>query len=402
MMERRLSVYSAAVEKELQRILHYWSTEAIDRQQGGFLGRISNFNVAVADAPKGAVLNARILWTFAAACRLKGDPFMLDQAGRAYDYFVNHFIDVDYGGVYWTVDASGQPLDTKKQVYAVAFAIYGLSEYFMVSGDETAKVQAIDMFRDLLKYSYDEKDGGFLEALDREWNVLEDLRLSDKDANEKKTMNTHLHILEAFSNLYRIWPDEELKQHIRMLLQNFTGHIIDAASSHMVLFFDEHWNRKSQVISYGHDIEASWLLLEAAEVIGDEVWIQRLRDSALEMARAALRGLDENGGMYYELNIRTGHLDREKQWWVQAEAMVGFFNAWQLNSDERFLEASLSCWKFVDQRLLDKVQGEWFWGIDENDSVMVNEDKVGLWKCPYHNSRACIELIKRISLQAHE
>lgn len=397
MMLKVLTAYATAVDEELQRILNYWTTAVPDLQRGGFLGRISYFNVPVPDSPKGAVLNARILWSFAAAYRLEGKPAMLDQAGRAYDYFVSHFVDADYGGVYWTVDAEGLPLDTKKQVYAVAFAIYALAEYFMASGNETAKAHAIAMFQDLLKYSYDENHGGFLEALDREWKALDDLRLSDKDANEKKTMNTHLHVLEAFSNLYRIWPDEKLKQHVDMLLQNFTGHIIDTASGHMVLFFDEHWNQKSHVISYGHDIEASWLLLEAAEVIGDEVWIQKLRVLALEMAEAALDGLDEDGGMYYELNARKGHLVREKHWWVQAEAMVGFFNAWQLSADERFLESSLACWKFVDQQLLDKERGEWFWGINEDGAVMVHEDKVGLWKCPYHNSRACIELIKRIS-----
>lgn len=392
--QTELSAYHAELSEELQEILHYWATVVPDHQGGGFAGKVSNDNVVDPGAPKGAVLNARILWSFAAACNLEGTAGSLEQANRAYDYLIRHFVDARYGGVFWTVDASGNPLDTKKQVYAVAFAIYALAEYFMASGLEAAKAHAIAMFHDLLRYSYDEEKGGFFEAFDQEWGPLADLRLSEKDANEKKTMNTHLHVLEAFTNLYRIWPDQELEQHIYLLLRNFTEHIIDADSGHMVLFFDEHWNRKSEVVSYGHDIEASWLLLEAAELTGNEEWIQKIKATALRMATAALEGLDKDGGMFYEME--QGHLIREKHWWVQAEAMVGFFNAWQLSADPGFLAASVNSWKFVKQNLLDKQHGEWFWGTNENGAVMPNEDKAGLWKCPYHNSRACMELIKRI------
>ena len=393
-----LTAYRTELSEELQEILHYWGTVVPDHQRGGFAGKVNNENVVDPGAPKGAVLNARILWSFAAAYHLEGEVGSLEQADRAYDYLIRHFMDTRYGGVYWTLDASGNPLDTKKQVYAVAFAIYALAEYFMATRLEAAKTHAITMFQDLLKYSYDRENGGFFEAFDREWGPLADLRLSVKDANEKKTMNTHLHVLEAFTNLYRIWPDQELKQHICLLLGNFTEYIIDADSGHMVLFFDEHWNRKSAVISYGHDIEASWLLLEAAEVTGDEEWIQKIKVWALAMATAALEGLDKDGGMYYEFDVEQAQLIREKHWWVQAEAMVGFFNAWELNADPGFLAASMNGWTFVKQNLLDKQHGEWFWGINENGAVMPNEDKAGLWKCPYHNSRACIELIKRIEI----
>jgi mannobiose 2-epimerase len=401
-MENRLSAYRAELRDELHQILDYWTTVVPDHKGGGFLGKISNDNIPDTAAPKGAVLNARILWSFAAAYNLEGKAGSLEQADRAYDYFIHHFMDNRYGGVFWTVDAAGNPLDTKKQVYAVAFAIYSLAEYLMASGLEAARVHAIAMFRDVIKYSYDQQNGGFFEAFDRKWAPLADLRLSAKDANEKKTMNTHLHVLEAFTNLYRIWQDQELKQHIYLLLGNFTEYIVDADSGHMILFFDEYWNRKSTVVSYGHDIEASWLLLEAAEVTGDEEWIQKIKVWALAMATAALEGLDKDGGLYYELEVEQAHLIREKHWWVQAEAMVGFFNAWQLNADPRFLAASMNGWKFVTQKLLDKQHGEWFWGISKDGTVMSNEDKAGLWKCPYHNSRACIELIKRISAERQE
>lgn len=395
-MVKKLSEYAKVLDQELHRILDYWSDVVPDPVYGGFLGQIDNENIPDFKAAKGAVLHARILWSFSAGYHHANKPEWLEQAHLAYDYLISNFLDSEYGGVYWTVNYEGVPLDTKKQVYAVAFAIYGLSEYFMVSGKQEAKEIAISLFQDLLKYSYDNQAGGFFEAFDRQWQPMDDLRLSEKDANEKKTMNTHLHVLEAFANLYRIWPDELLKKHIDLLLSNFSSHIIDSNTGHLVLFFDENWNRRSEVISYGHDIEAAWLLLEAAEIIADENRIEEFRILSLQMAGAALKGVDRYGGMYYELDTQHAHLNAEKHWWVQAEAMVGFFNAWQLSPDDQFLSASLSCWIFIERKLLDKKYGEWFWGVDEHGEVMENQDKAGLWKCPYHNSRACLELIKRI------
>ena len=389
--------YAEELEVELGNILKYWMEIAPDRNGGGFFGRINNSNVVDMSAPKGAVLNARILWSFSAAYRLQNNVAYLNYANKAYDYFIHHFADNNYGGVYWTVDAEGNPLDTKKQVYAIAFAIYALCEYFMASGQESAKQHAVEMYMDLIRYSYDADQGGFLEAFNQQWQAMDDLRLSDKDANEKKTMNTHLHILEAFTNLYRIWPEATLHQHIAELLNMFTRHIINPQTGHLTLFFDENWKVRSHDISYGHDIEASWLLLEAAEVIGDLGWIEAMQKNALKLAEASLEGVDADGAMWYEMNDAKNHLGREKHWWVQAEAMVGFFNAWQLSANENFLNASLKTWGFVKTKLLDPVYGEWFWGLDEAGFVMNNQDKAGLWKCPYHNSRACIELMKRIS-----
>lgn len=395
-MVKKLSEYAKVLNQELHQILDYWSAVVPDPLYGGFLGQIDNENIPDFKAAKGAVLHARILWSFSAGYKHASKPEWLEHANRAYDYLISHFLDREYGGVYWTVNYDGTPLDTKKQVYAVAFAIYGLSEYFMVSGKQEAKEIAIGLFKDLLKYSYDNWAGGFFEAFDRQWQPMDDLRLSEKDANEKKTMNTHLHVLEAFANLYRIWPAEPLKKHIGLLLSNFSSHIIDRKTGHLVLFFDENWNRKSEIISYGHDIEAAWLLLEAAEIITEESRIEEFRVLSLQMASASLTGVDRYGGMYYELDVQHAHLNTEKHWWVQAEAMIGFFNAWQLSHDEQFLSFSLSCWTFVERKLLNKKYGEWYWGIDEHGQVMETQDKAGLWKCPYHNSRACLELIKRI------
>ncbi|HKG05210.1 MAG TPA: AGE family epimerase/isomerase [Pedobacter sp.] len=389
--------YAAELKTELKNILTYWMEYTPDHVNDGFYGQISSNNEVVHDAARGAVLNARILWSFSGAYNLSPDERYLNMADRAYRYIAAHFLDKNYGGVYWTVDAAGNPLDTKKQIYAIAFTIYAFSEYFMASGHEVAREHAVDLYRDLVKYSLDTERGGYYEAFSRTWEPIADLRLSDKDANEKKTMNTHLHVLEAFTNLYRIWPDEELKLRILELLHDFTSHIIDPETGHLRLFFNENWNSRSAVISFGHDIEAAWLLLEAAEVIDDREWTERLKVLAVKMAHAAAEGLDADGGLWYERDSSSTHIIKEKHWWVQAEAMVGFYNAWQISSEPLFLGHAEKGWKFIKAHIIDHEQGEWFWGIQEDGSLMPGEDKAGLWKCPYHNSRACIELIRRIN-----
>lgn len=396
-MNRYLFDYKMEMREELRNILYYWASHTVDEKNGGFWGRLNNENVADEAAPKGSVLNARILWSFSAAFHLTEDLLFLQMAERAYKYFVSHFIDPVHGGVYWTVDSAGQPLDTKKQIYAIAFAVYGLSEYVIAAGDDNARDQAIALYRSIMSYSYDPQYGGYLEALSRDWKEADDLRLSEKDANEKKTMNTHLHVLEAFTNLYRIWPDTSLRNDIKDLLGVFIDHIVDPETGHLILFFDEQWKAKARTVSYGHDIEASWLLLEAAEVIGDSQLVEQLTPICLRMADAASRGLDADGGLWYEYEPDTKHLVHEKHWWPQAEAMVGFFNAWQLSGEDDYLHHSLAAWDFSRRYLLDKTNGEWFWGVDESYGLMPGQDKAGLWKCPYHNSRACIEIIKRIN-----
>lgn len=392
-----LTLYQAELKEELRRILDYWSQYTVDKKNGGFIGRLDNDNNIDEVAPKGVVLNARILWAFSAAVSSgAGNDSYLQLAGRAYSYLKNFFIDREYGGVYWMVDPKGRPCDTRKQIYAIAFVIYGLSEFYKVSTREEVRELAVQLYKELVCFSFDEEKGGYFEAFARDWSSVDDLRLSAKDANEKKTMNTHLHVLEAYTNLFRIWPDNGLKHQILFLLNNFSQYIIDKDTHHLVLFLDENWKRKSSTVSYGHDIEAAWLLLEAAEVVGDFGQVATMRQNALKMAAAAEEGLDTDGGMWYEYEPGTDHLVRQKHWWVQAEAMIGFFNAWQIDKNPVFLQASLNSWNFIKNNILDRVHGEWFWGVNDDGTVMKGEDKVGPWKCPYHNSRACLELMYRI------
>jgi cellobiose epimerase len=396
-MNSTLVKYKLELEAELESILSYWSTHTMDSSNGGFVGKIDHFNHKDPLAPKGSVLNSRILWSFSAAYRLTGKQQYLEVANRAYEYYIDHFIDNEYGGVYWTIDYKGNPLDTKNQVYALSFAVYALSEYFGCSSNEEAKEYAISLYCKIVEHSYDKNYGGYIEALTRDWKEMDDLRLSGKDANERKSMNTHLHILEGFTNLFRIWPNEVLKQQLHELLQLFLKYIISKENSHLVLFFDDAWRQKSKVISYGHDIEAAWLLQETAELLNNGLLLIQVQNKSVQLVEAAARGLDRDGGLWYEYDPENFHLIREKHSWPQAEAMVGFFHGWQITGLSRYLDQSLKSWHFIRNHIHDPQFGEWYWGVYEDYTPMVKEDKVGVWKCPYHNSRACIELINRIT-----
>jgi mannobiose 2-epimerase len=395
-MKKELALFRKEMELELEHILAWWIRYAEDEAHGGFYGRVSNDNKAHPKSPKGAVLNSRILWTFSAAYNHGHLNEHFKAADRAFIYLITHFFDNNNGGVFWSVDYKGSPLDTKKQIYALAFTLYGLSEYYRCRESALARELAIHLYTTIEQYSYDPVKGGYIDAFAMDWQPLADVRLSEKDANEKKTMNTHLHILEAYSSLYRIWPDEGLKRQISRLINNFMEHIIHPATQHLILFFDENWRPSNTVISYGHDIEAAWLLQEAAESIDDAGLLQKTKDKAISLALAAAEGLDTDGGLWYEYNIPHRRLIREKHWWPQAEAMVGFYNAYQLSGERRFLDCSLGAWAFVRQCIRDNQNGEWFWGVKNDYSIMAGEDKAGLWKCPYHNGRACLEIIRRI------
>lgn len=378
-----------------QNILPFWSSRMVDQVHGGFYGRISGTGELVPEAEKGGILNARILWAFSSAFLHEKKQSYLEMAHRAKDYLRNNFFDPEFGGTYWTVSFDEKPLDTKKQIYSQAFFLYAFTEHFRATGEESSLQTAIDLFRLIEKYSFDRERNGYLEAYSRDWKLLEDLRLSAKDANEKKTMNTHLHVLEAYTNLYRVWKDEELKKQLRNLILIFTQKIVNQTTRHLNLFFDEDWNSKSEIISYGHDIEASWLIDESARVLGEPELLAGVQKICLEIANAACQGLQPDGSLIYEFDGQTGHVDGERHWWVQNEAIVGFLNAYELTGEEAWLEKALKCWEFCSDNLIDRRNGEWFWSILPDGKPNLTQDKAGFWKCPYHNSRMCLEVSAR-------
>ena len=382
------------VEAELlSDILPFWLKYSIDDEFGGFRGQISNDLTIDPHAAKGLILNSRILWTFSKAFSVYHDPLYLAAARRAYEYLTRYFWDAEFGGVYWMLDYLGKPHDTKKRIYGQAFTVYSLAEYFHASGDADALEKALRMVRSIESSSHDAEHGGYFETYERDWTLALDQRLSDVDMDEKKSMNTHLHLMEAYATLLRFHEDATVRLRLRELIEIFLDHVVDASTNHFIMFFDEEWRPRSNKISFGHTIEGSWLLCEAAEILGDAGLLARVREVAVKMAQTVFeQGLDSDGGLLYELNPT----DTDKHWWPQAEAVVGFLNAYELTGQPHFLKAAQRSWEFIDKYIVDHEHGEWFWRVSKSGVPSEEQYKVDPWKCPYHNGRACIEVMERL------
>ena len=405
-------------------ILRFWQDRMVDREHGGFYGRIDANEVLHKDAEKGAILNARILWSFSAAYRVLKKPEYLQMATRAKDYIIDHFIDPEYGGVYWSVDYKGQPLDTKKQFYAIGFAIYGFSEYARATGDREALDYALQLYQCIEDHALDREYNGYIEATTRDWQPIADMRLSELDANYPKSQNTHLHIIEPYANLLRCLrefqdsascdyvpvlgsvlpmgvsvPKETLisvEASLRNLIDIFTNKILNPVTHHLDLFFDMDWTREAgRLESYGHDIECSWLMHEAALVLGDPYVLEKVEPIVRMVAQASEKGLRPDGSMIHEANLDTGHVDDDLHWWVQAENVVGWYNIYQHFHDADALQKALHGWQYIKEQLIDREHGEWHWSRHADGTLNTVDDKAGFWKCPYHNSRMCLEIIER-------
>ncbi len=383
----------AAFRAELERILAYWAQYSPDPATGGFYGRVTYANEPIKDAPRSVVVNGRILWTFSMAHRLFPSATYKALADRAFTYLSSHFFDEKNGGVYWSITAAGTPLETTKQIYGEAFAMYGLSEYYRISKNEKALQLARDLFNFVEKYAFDPKEGGYKEAVGREGQPIEDYILSK--APYIKSMNTHLHLIEAYTNLYIVWPDPVLKQRIKGMMGVIMGHIVDEKTHRMRLFFTKDWTPKEEIISYGHDIEASWLLYETAEVLKDEEMLDWVKERCLAMAKAAKTGLGPDGALNYEFNPETNHTQTDRSWWVMAEQLVGFYNAYELTKQKEYLALAERSWAYIQEKFLDIEQGEWHTTV-KADGTQLKNDKIQFWKGPYHNARACAEMWRRL------
>ncbi len=378
--------------QELIAIADWWVKNTIDHEQGGFYGEVAADNVPVKNASKGIILNSRILWFFSAAAReLQVDEYR-QAAQRAYDYITHCFFDKDYGGVYWELDAQGNPSNTKKQVYAQAFTIYALTAYYQLTQDEQALKQALACFELLESKTIDREREGYLEAFTREWGSLDDLRLSEKDLNFPKSQNTHLHVLEAYTTLNKIHSTPEIAAALRYNIELFDKYMIDKNTYHLRMFLDNDWKDHSPGFTYGHDIEASWLIAKALESLGDDAFTKALLPTLIKITEVTLMegmGAQDHVIDAYDFASKM-HLP-DIVWWVQAEALVGFLFAYSETKDAKYLKAAETIWAFIKKFQIDKKNGEWFWLANMGDTQMTTYYKVGFWKCPYHNGRAMME-----------
>jgi len=395
MVEFNLKSLKKEFENELtDNILNYWVKEVYDPKRRTFFGKITNDGVKSPEAPLSAVFVTRIMWTFAAAYRVYPTAIYKKMTDEAFRILLDHFWDKENGGIYWSVFPDGKPEDKKKQFYAEAFFIYALSEYYLAFKDEKAKQIAVSMFMLMEKHAFDPEFGGYIEARTADWKETDDQRLSPRDLDVKKSMNTHLHILEAYTNLYRIYKDEQAKEKQEHLIRVFLDKIVDNETGHLILFFDLDWTVRSVIDSYGHDIEATWLLCEAADVLGNKELEEEVKKVALKITDVTLKeGLAKHGGLYYEKE--GDELKDQFDWWPQAETVVGFFNTWQIAGKQKYKDQAIQTWKFIKDYIVDKENGEWFRGVD-SDLKPIDSDKVGPWKAPYHNARMCLEMMKRI------
>ena len=425
----RIEILKSEVLDVLENnILRFWLDKMQDKENGGFYGQMTGEGELVKTADKGGILNARILWSFSAAYRVLRKPEYLEAATRAKEYIIEHFIDEEFGGTYWSLDYKGNPKDTKKQFYAIGFMIYGLSEYARATGDHEALEYAIQLYECIEEHSLDKQYNGYIEACTREWGEIADMRLSELDANFPKSQNTHLHIIEPYTNLFRalkeldaienatndyglkpyvgqfttvnisVDPDIviRLEASLRNLINIFTDKILNPQTHHLDLFFDMDWKREAGALeSYGHDIECSWLLHEAALVLGDDIVLKKVEPIVQMVAKASEKGLNEDGSMVHEANLDTGYIDTDRHWWVQAENVVGWINIYQYFGDEDALQKALNGWQYIKNNLIDREGGEWWWSRDPQRNINRKDDKAGFWKCPYHNSRMCLEILER-------
>jgi mannobiose 2-epimerase len=394
-MDELQRLRTEVLEELTGNILPFTMRFVVDWEQGGFYGLVANNRAVNREAPKGLVQHSRTLWAFAHAYRTLQDPQFLPFVTHARTALLDRFWDPEYGGFFWMLDYRGQPLHPGKLTYGQAFALYGLAEDYIATGCAESFGRARQTYGLLEKHGRDLEYGGYWEAHYQDWVRAPEQRVDPTDLPVSKGMNTHLHMLEAYTNLLRVWDDDGVRSRLCALIYIMLERVLNPETDHLNLFFDREWRSLADGISYGHDIEASWLLVEAAAVLGEEGLQSRAEQAALRMAYATLeQGIGADGGVFDE-GDPSGVVGRGRSWWPQAEAMIGFLNAYQLNGDPRLLAASLASWRFVQQHIVDREYGDWFWGVDEA-GCPCDREKAGPWKAIYHSGRACLEVMRRI------
>lgn len=444
--------YDSVRQELVNDILPYWEKYARDSKSGGFYSVIDNNNVqSDSSGGRSIVMASRYLWTYSKAARLLKDDHYLEMADYAFDAINRDYFDKEYGGFFWSVNKDGTPCVSKKQVYGEAFAIYGISEYAAAVRELRAKRaesearSSIIMGRALAVFTmlehhardcqgllcnpclrsnprgYDEGKreiasqateegriamtgfGGYIEALAQDWSPTADLKLSEKDIDCAKSMNTNLHVLEAYTALHKnlavVHPKDDalrslIRDALRDLIRVMIKHIV-LSDGHLGVYFNMDWSRIGSEISFGHDIEASWLLQEAAEEAGDEALIEEVRPAAIRIAEVSLReGYDKDTGGFDNTMI-DGHKDTTRVWWNQGEAINGFYYAYLMTGKKEFADAMQNVWHWIMDKQRDKQNGEWYQEVSKDGIPNLSLPKGGNWKTAYHNARCCMNVGSR-------
>ena len=374
------------------RLIPFWKSMH-DGENGGFYGWLDYDLALDKKAVKGCILNSRILWFFSNAYLLLGDESLLEEADHACRFLMDHCIDREYGGIYWSVQYDGRVQDDTKHTYNQAFAVYALSSYYAA----TKKEEAIECARSIIRLIEDKcRDShGYGEAYNRYFVPVSNEKLSENGVMASRTMNTLLHVFEAYTEYYRVTEDSRTEVLLKEMLDHFADKVYNRNMHRQEVFFDDNWNSLADIHSYGHDIETAWLIDRGCEILSDQNYTDRMgkitRDLTNEIYKTAYR----NQSL---LNERDGEtIKTNRVWWVQAEAMVGFLNGYEKDpSRTEYLEAAEGVWEYIKTYLLDSREGsEWFWDVDEHGQPSSRKPIVEPWKCPYHNGRMCFEIIRR-------
>lgn len=410
MNKKELNNYLEIFENELFNILEYWARFGVQKDGKGFYGAVDLNNEPVPSANKTCVLNARILWAFAAAAKAYPGKGYEEIAHKAYKVVTEDFADAEYGGYFMELTSDNKVASDIKHTYAQAFTIYAFSKYYEFNPSDEVMQRIQEFFYFLDGKTKDPDNHGYLESFTREWKLYGENRMADN--NEPKSMNTHLHVIEAYAAVYKVWKGDLVKQRLTELFDIFIQNII-RESGHLGVFFSSDFSETESskgICSFGHDIEASWLLWEAAEILGDEDIIKRIKPLITKMADSVLRvAVDKDGGLFLESTRFGSHVKTNKHWWLQAETLVGFMNMFQLKGDHIYWDTVKLSWNFIDNCVIDHKGGEWFTKVnrlgvpylvepaDDPSPYYRNDWKIDPWKCPYHNGRAMLELVERIN-----
>lgn len=383
-------MYSDMMKHLNEVVLPFWK-KLKDDKNGGYISYMSYDLETDPMAERGCILNSRILWFFSQAVISLQDKSLLEYADHAYNAFLT-MLDDEFGGVYWSMNADGTVFDSTKHTYNQAFAIYALSTYYQASGKEEALGHARSLFR-LIEEKFTD-DVSYVDAAGRDFSPVDNGKLSENGVMADKTMNTLLHLLEAYTELYRVSGDAEVKKRLYFIFDILENKIFNTEKRRQEVFFDREYNSILDMHSYGHDIETSWLADRTLEILGDEQLTARIRPLLMMLADETYRVAFTEKGFYNEC-VR-GEVDKKRIWWVQAEALVGFLNAYEKTGEARYLEAARSQWHFIDEKLTDRREGsEWFWMLEEDGETPSRKPIVEPWKCPYHNGRMFFEIIGR-------